>query len=256
MAVVRDTDRDWQAIAKEDPYWGVLSVDRFKGASLNGSTSEEFYETGERQIATLFKTIEEHFKIATPIESALDFGCGVGRLLIPLAKRVKRAVGVDISPDMLNLARQYAGKSGCANVELVPSDDDLAQVTGSFGLVNSLIVLQHIHPDRGYRIIRRLVELIAPGGFGSLQITYAKSRQFFIHEQHRARYYRREGSTIHDIVMADDKVPVGHVTMYDYDLNTVVALISQVAAGPVLMLATNDDHHLGSHFIFRKRQPR
>jgi len=52
--------------------------------------------------------IEEVFKryAVGPIKSILDLGCGTGNHAIPLAKRGYEVTGVDISPDMLRIAKE------------------------------------------------------------------------------------------------------------------------------------------------------
>ena len=44
----------------------------------------------------------------------LDLGCGTGQLTLPLARRVRVAVGMDPEPDMLALARRAAAAAGVA----------------------------------------------------------------------------------------------------------------------------------------------
>ncbi|MFO0926107.1 MAG: methyltransferase domain-containing protein [Gemmataceae bacterium] len=58
----------------------------------------------------------------------IDLGCGTGRLLVTLARRGWRTLGVDLSPEMLRVARANADAAGVtvdllqANlVELTPS---------------------------------------------------------------------------------------------------------------------------------------
>jgi SAM-dependent methyltransferase len=46
----------------------------------------------------------ERFELGGPDSTALDFACGTGRVLGFLESRVSRAVGVDISDDMVALA--------------------------------------------------------------------------------------------------------------------------------------------------------
>src|SRR5690606_3985817 len=43
-------------------------------------------------------------------DTVLEFGCGTGRVAIPLAEAGLRVTGVDISPAMLALARKRAGR--------------------------------------------------------------------------------------------------------------------------------------------------
>lgn len=170
-----ETDRDWEHFGHKDPHWGVLADERFHRDKLDEAALDEFYATGEEYIQWVFDTvqskIDEHF---SPIRS-LDFGCGVGRLVIPLARRSKESVGVDISDGMLAEARAYIEKKGIGNITLAKSSDTLSSVTGTFDLVNSYIVLQHISANRGLLIFKRLLELLNKGGIGVLHFTYSKS---------------------------------------------------------------------------------
>ena len=95
----------------------------------------------------------------------------VGRVALPMAERFAQVVGVDVSPAMLAEAARNAAAMDLTNLALVGSDVELSEVEGRFDLVHSAITLQHIDVDRG----RRLIELIAPGGFGAIQITYGKA---------------------------------------------------------------------------------
>lgn len=56
-----------------------------------------------------------------PDDTVVDFGCGPGYFLIPLAKVARRAIGVDVSPRMLERASTKAKKKG-VSVELLQSD--------------------------------------------------------------------------------------------------------------------------------------
>ena len=49
------------------------------------------------------------------------------------------------------------------------SDDELSKATGMFDLVPSYIVLQHIEPERGLKIIDRLLSRVSPGGIAVVQ---------------------------------------------------------------------------------------
>lgn len=247
---MRDTDRDWRRIAETTPYWGVLSTDKFRGKELSKPAEVEFFESGERFVADTLGLINRHL-VDVPISGrALDFGCGVGRLSIPLARYFRAVVGADIAEGMLALARQHASAAGLKNADFILADDDLVALEGSFDLINSFIVLQHIPPDRGYRFLVKLIGLARIGGVCSLQLTYARERRFLEHEAPRAAYYRRAGRTMIDVLDLPNSPPEGTVTMYDYDLNEVYAIISRFCGHPVLSLPTHDDGHLGVHIIF------
>ncbi len=247
---MRNTDVDWSKVAEDNPYWGVLSVEEFRGVALSPESEARFFASGEQFIFDTLAFARRHLAPDLKIDRALDFGCGVGRLLLPLAKlSAKGAVGVDVAPKMLELARANLQRAGFSGSKVVMGDDELSLVEGRFDFVNSFITLQHIPPERGLPIIERLLRILKVGGVFSLQMTYAKERRFFIHEQARAGFYRRTGNVIQDLLPVSDRRPEGTITMYDYDLNELVLLVSATAGEPVMMLPTNHDGHRGVHLI-------
>jgi SAM-dependent methyltransferase len=257
MSQARDTDADWSTLAETEPYWAVLSAEAYRGGSLDPAAHASFFSSGQQQIAALLGFIKRYLQPGFAPARVLDFGCGVGRLLVPLARLAAEtkggeAVGVDVAPRMLELCRANLVAAHLRNAALVLGDDDLSRVEGRFDLVNSLIVLQHIPPDRGYRLIARLIDLLAVGGVASLQLTYAKERRFFAHEAGRAAYYRRDGDTLRDLSLVEAEQPRGTIRMFDYDLNQVMLMIAGAAGHPVLALPTHDDGHAGFHFVFRR----
>ena len=143
------TDRDWKKWGQVDPYFGVLSDEAFRSDRLNEASREAFFATGDAHVAELLKTIRSHFDADFVPGATLDFGCGVGRLLIPFARVSARALGLDISPAMLDEAKANAEQHGLSNVELRLSDDQLSEAQGRFDLVHSHIVLVHIPTRRG-----------------------------------------------------------------------------------------------------------
>src|SRR5690606_4974225 len=51
--------------------------------------------------------------------SVLDIGCGPGKYALAFAKEVKRVTGTDISPKMIEYAKENAESRGLRNIELV-----------------------------------------------------------------------------------------------------------------------------------------
>lgn len=250
--MIRDTDRDWSKVAEENPYWGVLSEEQFRGTELSPEDTARFYASGQKFFDDLLGFVRHHIAPGFKVRRGLDFGCGVGRLLIPLARNAEAAVGVDVAPRMLELTTQNLRAAGITNATTVCGDDALSLVTGSFNFVNSYIVLQHIPPERGVRLVGQMLELLEIGGVFSLQMTYAKERRFFGHEQPHAMYYRRTERSIEDLVLVKNEAPEGTITMFDYDLNEVMLLITRIAGQPLLVLPTKHDGHIGAHFVGAK----
>ena len=146
----QDTDRDWNALAEIDPYWAVLTHDEFRGAvATDRDKLNAFLESGRAYVNHIWDAIEAARGGRFSPERALDFGCGVGRIAIPLAARCGTVVGLDVADRMLAGARELCEQLGVRNVQFVKADDDLTQVHGTFDLVHSYIVFQHISPERG-----------------------------------------------------------------------------------------------------------
>jgi SAM-dependent methyltransferase len=165
-------DRDWERWGRQSPYFGVLSDERFRGGTLDADARREFFASGESHVDAVLALVASAGAGMPPLRRTLDFGCGVGRLLIPLARRSDEAVGVDVSPSMLEEAGRNCVVEGVANVRLLPSSDDLAAVDGEFDLVHSFIVLQHIPPSRGLGMVYALASRVARGGWLVLQFPH------------------------------------------------------------------------------------
>lgn len=52
-------------------------------------------------------------------DTVLDVGCGEGSVTIPIAKRVKKVIGIDSSPKMLEYLEKRASKQNIDNIETV-----------------------------------------------------------------------------------------------------------------------------------------
>lgn len=160
-----DTDSIWRQLGHDQPYWGVLANDRFLKEKLTPAVIDEFYKSGEEDIASFENTLRHYYGDDFNPETALDFGCGVGRLSLPMAVRISQVVGVDISPGMLDLARKRAAEKQASNILFCGHIPDR-----QFDWVNSYIVIQHIAPEGGISIIDRLAKAVRHDGFLSLHV--------------------------------------------------------------------------------------
>ena len=170
-----DTDLEWEQWGLRDPYFGVITDPRFRRATLNAEARHAFFQSGVAHANHVIETVRQRVVPHFAPKRLLDFGCGVGRLVIPFAALAQEVVGLDVSPSMLEEARKNCADRQLRNVSLHLSDDDLSTAIGEFDLIHSSIVFQHIPVDRGRRIIAKLLTHLAPGGVGALQLTYSKT---------------------------------------------------------------------------------
>ena len=96
----------------------------------------------------------------------LDVACGAGGAVIDLAPRVERAVGVDLSEGMLEIARSRlaaADTTSLANVDFVQAPSDgLPFDDGEFTALVCTTALHHF-PDP-QASISEMARVLAPGG--------------------------------------------------------------------------------------------
>jgi len=173
--LVNEPDRDWERYGRTDPYFAVLSTPEYHGRPT-AEARAEFFRSGEAHLECVLSIVRAHVDPTFAPARALHFGCGVGRVLIPLAARCAHVTGVDVSPAMLGEARRNCEAASAPDVELLVSDDALSAVTAEFDFIHSYIVLQHVPVPRGERLVRALAARLAPGGVGVFHVTYARAR--------------------------------------------------------------------------------
>jgi ubiquinone/menaquinone biosynthesis C-methylase UbiE len=120
-----------------------------------------------------------------PIRALLDLGTGTGRMLELFANDIERGLGLDLSLDMLALARTRLDRAGLKNCSVRQGDIyDLALPPDSFDVV---IVHQVLHfLDDGPRAIREAVRVLRPGG-RLLVIDFAPHDLEFLRDEHTHR---------------------------------------------------------------------
>jgi SAM-dependent methyltransferase len=155
--------RDWDDLARLDPLWAIAST---PGRQYGGWDEHAFMASGRRKAERVLSWLDE---LGAPVDRrrALDFGCGVGRLTIPLSEAFGEVVGVDIAPGMVEQAWAKAVAVRRRNVRYVLGDGEelRLRVGGRFDLVYTSQVLQHLpSPAQAVDCLRGLAELVAPGG--------------------------------------------------------------------------------------------
>lgn len=166
----------WKQFGKEDPYYGVLSDQKYKAENISSEGLNEFFETGRVYVQETLKRINKLYDQDLSTSAILDFGCGVGRLAIPFSFVTnKKTVGIDVSPEILEKAETHAIEIGAENVEFLLSEGKTLPEIGKFDFINSYIVLQHIETEIGLSIIQQLLDKLEIGGIMQIQATYGNN---------------------------------------------------------------------------------
>src|SRR5216684_1150160 len=158
--VLDESQKFWDAHAARDPLWAVLSD---AGKDERKWNVGRFFQTGVNEMALVFYQMESRGIEVAP-GSAMDFGCGVGRLTQALAQRFERVVGVDVSRRMVDTAatlNRYPDRASYVWND-APHLEKFSDATFDFVYTN--IVLQHIVPDVTVGYLREFLRILKPAG--------------------------------------------------------------------------------------------
>ena len=110
MSKLSALKRDWESLAQRDALAAILTDESKSGGKWDVT---EFMATGEAEIETVLQHLETIGLRPDAGGTALDFGCGVGRLTQALARRFRSCVGVDISQEMITQANALNRYGDC-----------------------------------------------------------------------------------------------------------------------------------------------
>jgi len=193
MDLLYELSADWDELAHIDPLWAILSRADKKHMAWE---INEFFSTGTIEAD---KVVEEAGTLGRPklFQTALDFGCGVGRVARGLAHHFDQVVGVDVSPEMIRMAQEM-------NIDIknlsftVNLKKDLSVFPNeTFDLVYSSRVLQHLpSSDLAKSYISELLRVVKDSGIVCFQLP-ARIGWFRRHFSKRQLYksLRRMGFT-------------------------------------------------------------
>jgi SAM-dependent methyltransferase/DNA-binding MarR family transcriptional regulator len=120
-----------------------------------------------------------------PIRSLLDLGTGTGRMLELFAKEIERGLGLDLSLEMLAVARAHLDRAGLKNCSVRQGDIyDIPLPRDSF---DAVIIHQVLHfLDDSARAIREAARVLRPGG-RLLIVDFAPHDLEFLRAEHEHR---------------------------------------------------------------------
>jgi ArsR family transcriptional regulator len=98
-----------------------------------------------------------------PLGDVLDVGTGTGRVLALLAPRARRAVGIDLSPAMLGVARAALDPAAHPNVQV--RHGDMYHLPFGHGAVDLVVFHQVLHyADDAAAAVAEAARCLRPGG--------------------------------------------------------------------------------------------
>ncbi len=102
-----------------------------------------------------------------PGDKVLDVGCGTGSLTLtaqPYAGPGGKVYGIDASPEMIEVAKKKASRSGMQVVFDVGLIEKLAFPDDTFDVVISRLAIHHLPDDLKHRGFAEILRVLKPGG--------------------------------------------------------------------------------------------
>jgi ubiquinone/menaquinone biosynthesis C-methylase UbiE/DNA-binding transcriptional ArsR family regulator len=126
----------------------------------------------------------------------VDLGAGTGRMLTLLGTRAERAIGLDLSQQMLNIARVNVSEAGLAGCELRHGDIFATGLPGGCADLVTVHQVLHYLSDPA-AAVSEAARLVAPGG-RLLIIDFAPHGLEFLRSQHQ---HRRLGLSDEEVLL-------------------------------------------------------
>ncbi len=227
----RDTDADWRRLAEAEPYWAVLSSPDFKRDALKDDTLDAFYASGRAHIAAVAAEASGLTGAPFKVRSALDFGCGVGRLTEAMTAYADEVTGYDIAPGMISVAKARPLGGAIRYVDVLPE--------GPFDWISSYIVFQHIPPERGLALLEQLLQRLRPGGVISLHFNLSRDAGL-------------KRPPLNRLVRQLAPQPTGVMSMYDYDFGAIQRHLNQYGIRKMRLETTDHGGYHGAAILGRR----
>ena len=124
--------------------------------------AEAFDQAGASDAARLAACIHPDMRV-------VDLGCGIGRVMKPLAPLCREIVGFDISDAMIKGSHEYLAGIANARVEKTTGSSLPAIEDASVGFLYSVLCFIHVDKRSAFRYFREIQRVLVPNGIALLQ---------------------------------------------------------------------------------------
>lgn len=161
--------RSWESLGQDQPFHSVVTLDEFSPEKIDANAAE-FWETGVHDTNKILDICKSCGIDLTPLNVALEYGCGVGRASVYLSSLFKTVHALDVSRHHLDIARQRAEQLHLDNIDFRLVNPSSFEELPQFDFFYSRLVLQHNPPPVIAFILTGLLQNLTPGGAGVFQV--------------------------------------------------------------------------------------
>lgn len=248
-----NSDQDWDKLSEKDQYYWVTTFEKYRDEKMSDDRREEFFGEASDYLNKLLAIIRRHIDPSFQVSRALDFGCGAGRVAVPLAKEASEVIGLDIAKGMLSEARKNSELLGLSNLKVGLSDDSLSEAPGTFNFIHSIYVFQHISFPRGKAIVRQMLNQLDEGGILSLQFLISNDLSTVKKVSYWLRVHVPFVKNILNLVNRK-KWSAPMMQLNSYPLNSVVDLLKAGGCDQFYLRNTKDGPYNGVIVMAKKQK--
>jgi len=245
---------NWEKFGKKDPYYWVTTDSRYKDSKLTKNVQKHFFDSADKYLDSIFKVIRKHLDSSFNPERALDFGCGVGRVTIPLARHCNYVLGVDVAESMIAEAEKNRELYLLYNIEFSTLAKNPISLTDSFDFVHSIYVFQHIRTKQGFKTIIQLIDALKENGIGMLHfITFQAQRPI----KKKIIYWLCANIPMFNAINNIRKGKSFSAPMYEmnnYPLNKLFEILREKECSHIYVRHTKEGPYHGIMLFFQKKR--
>lgn len=171
----------WTQLGDVDPLWAILSDPAKEGGKWDVA---QFFRSGEIDLGRVLDQLAA-LGIDVTLGTALDFGCGVGRVTQAMSQRFEQTHGVDVAESMIEQANRFNRAPERCTYHHNPRPDLGLFSDSTFDFVYSMIVLQHMAPELAKGYVREFLRVVKPGGVVVFQLPAERAPAPLAHGQTR-----------------------------------------------------------------------
>jgi SAM-dependent methyltransferase len=182
--------KNWEGLAKNDALWSILTDKSKKGDRWN---TDDFFKSGKSEVEAVLALLKNEGIEVKRKNTAIDFGCGAGRLTRALYPYFEKVVGIDASETMVLLGREnnsdFSDKLEF-KLNQTASLEGFSNASVSFAL--TLIVLQHIPFPQSLNFIKEMVRVLETDGLCVFQVPVKDVRKLSLWQKFKSTVRIRE----------------------------------------------------------------
>lgn len=180
---IKIVKRTWLKLGITKPHFSVLTETKYLPNRLNSQNVKTFYESGEAESKEIISILSNFNFNNLNSKSCVEFGCGVGRVTLSLAKVFRNVTAYDISENHIQIAKNMAETVKLSNIGFRICADNIIEPIEKCDFYYSKIVFQHNPPPIIYLLIRNALISLNPDGIAIFQVpVYAVGYNFSLIE--------------------------------------------------------------------------